>query len=95
MGTKEEFIDGMAAQLKEWSGKIDEMEAKVKKSADGAKTELNKQVEELKRKKAVAEAKLRQLKESGTDAWEAVRGGAEKAWMDLKESIHSAGEKFK
>lgn len=95
MGKREEYIDKLAAQLKEWSAKIDELKARADKTAAEKKIELNKQVEALNSKRQEARQKLQQLKEAGEGAWESIQSGAEKAWRDLREAVNSAVEKFK
>jgi uncharacterized coiled-coil DUF342 family protein len=95
MGRREEYIDKLAAQLKEWSVKIDELEEKADKAFAETKIELGKQIESLNQKRQAAVQKLQQLKESSAAAWESIAEGAEKAWNDLKEALHSASDKFK
>ena len=95
MGKRELYIDKLAAQLKEWSVKIDALKARADKAAAETKIELNKQVEVLNKKRQEADEKLHQIKEASEDAWESLRAGTEKAWGDLKEAVGSAIEKFK
>jgi outer membrane murein-binding lipoprotein Lpp len=42
MKSREEYIDKLAAQLKEWSAKVDELESKACAAKADAKTEYQK-----------------------------------------------------
>lgn len=41
-----------------------------------------------------AHAKLNELKASPGDAWEALKGGVERAWVDLKTAVDGTVSKF-
>lgn len=95
MTGKEAYIDEMAGQLKEWSARIDRLEAEAKKAGDGVRTELNVKIDMLRQKQEHAAEWFKQLKESEEGAWEDIRSGTDKAWAGLKQAIHSAEEGFK
>jgi hypothetical protein len=42
-----------------------------------------------------AKTKFQELKTSGDEAWEAVKGNAEKTWAEVKAAYHDAVSKFK
>ena len=92
---REEYIDKLAAQLKEWSAKIDEVESKAHAAKDDAKAEYENQIRQLKDKRAVATVKLQELKSSSAEAWDTLKAGAETAWAELKSAVTAAKEKFK
>ncbi len=91
---REEYIDKLASQLKEWSAKIDEIESKAKATRTDMKTEYEKQINQLKDKRDAAKQKLQELKGSSSEAWDALKAGSEAAWTDLKNSVTAAKEKF-
>jgi len=95
MKTREEYIDKLAAQLKEWSAKVDELEAKAREAKAGVKTEYEKQIRQMKDKRDTAIQKLQELKDASTDAWDTVKAGSETAWADLKNAVNAAKERFK
>ncbi len=92
---REEYIDKLAAQLKEWSAKIDEVESKARAAKADAKAGYESQIRQLKDKRDVAAKKLQELKSASADAWDTLKAGAETAWTDLKSAITAAKEKFK
>jgi uncharacterized coiled-coil DUF342 family protein len=95
MKSREEYIDKLAAQLKEWSGKIDELESKARTAKADAKTGYENQIKQLKDQRDAAKQKLQELKGASTEAWDALKAGAETAWADLQNAVTAAKEKFK
>jgi len=95
MGKREDYIDKMAAQLKEWGAKIDMLKAKAEKEKAEVKIKLHEEVETLNQKKQNVHNKLLEIKESTEEAWGKLAEGVDKAWSDLKEAVHHAVEKFK
>ena len=95
MKSREEYIDKLAAQLKEWSAKIDELESKASAAKADVKTGYENQIRQLKDKRDAATKRLQDLKGASTDAWDALKTGAEAAWADLSKSVTAAKEKFK
>jgi len=95
MKNREEYIDKLAAQLKEWSAKIDELEIKARAAKEDAKTGYENQVSVLKKKREAATRKLQELKSTSSEAWDVVKAGAETAWADLMKAVNEAKEKFK
>ena len=95
MKNREEYIDKVAAQLKEWSAKVDELESKAHTAKADAKAEYEKQIKQLKDKRDTATQKLQELKGASAEAWDTLRAGSETAWADLKNAIKAAKDKFK
>ena len=50
MGKKEAYIEKLEAQLREWSSKIDELQARADKAKADVKLEYEKQIGELRTK---------------------------------------------
>ena len=94
MKSREEYIDKLAAQLKEWSAKIDELETKARAAKAEAKTGYENQIRQLKEKRDAAAKRLQELRDASGEAWEALKVGAEAAWTDLRKSVAEAKEKF-
>ena len=95
MKSREEYIDQLAAQLKEWSAKIDELESKARTAKADVKTGYENQIKQLKDKRDAAMQKLQELKGASAEAWEILKAGAETSWADLKKAVTAASEKFK
>jgi len=95
MKSKEEYIDKLASQLKEWSAKIDELESKARATKADVKTSYDSQIRQLKDKRDAAMKKLQELKGASAGAWDTLKAGAETAWADLKNAVTAAKEKLK
>ena len=95
MKNREEYIDKLAAQLKEWSVKIDELESKARAAKADVKTGYDSQIRQLKDKRDAAMQKLQELKGASADAWDTLKAGAETAWADFKNAVTAAKEKLK
>lgn len=92
---KEEYIDKMAKQLKEWSSKVDEMETRVAKTSSEVKAGYESLVKDTKTKRDALSHELHKLGEASGDAWEALKKGVEAASTELKHAVDAARAKFK
>jgi len=91
---REEYIDNMAAKLKEWNTEVEKLETKAQKAGMDAKKEISKEVQDLRIKKKVAEDQLEQVKEAGEDAWMELQTEAEGAFEDIKSALKNAVNRF-
>ncbi len=95
MQKREEYIDMLAAQLKEWSAKIDELETKARSATADMRSEYEKQIVQLKEKRESAMERFLELKDASSEAWDTLKAGAESAWTEMKNAVAAAKEKFK
>lgn len=95
MGKKEEYIERLTAQLKVWAAEIEVLKAKAEKETIEVKIAIHKEVEVLNKKMHDAQKKIKEIQQKTGDAWESLAEGANKAWNDIREAMHNAGEKFK
>jgi SMC interacting uncharacterized protein involved in chromosome segregation len=95
MKKREEYIDTMTKQLKEWSSKIDELEFKARAAKADMKVVYEQQVRDLKSKREDVTHKLRELGGASNEAWDTVKTGVEKAWDEFKNALSDARDKFK
>ena len=95
MKTKEEYIESLAAELKEWSAEIDVLAGKAEHVASDVARKYNDEIEVLRLKQRAAATKMNELKESGGDAWESIKETADNIWDDLKSGVASVAAKFK
>ncbi|MBN2032242.1 MAG: coiled coil domain-containing protein [Deltaproteobacteria bacterium] len=89
------YEEKLDAQLKEWDAEIALLKAKAENASSDAKIDYYKTIETLEHKQDKAKTAFQELKTSGDEAWEAVKGGAEKTWAEVKAAYHDAVSKFK
>jgi uncharacterized coiled-coil DUF342 family protein len=92
---KEDYIDKMAAQLKDWSARIDELEARAGTIKSDMKEGYENRIHELKEKRDAVTRKLQETGKATDEAWETFKTGVDHAWEDLKGAITAAREKFR
>lgn len=92
---REGFIEKFSAKLKEWNEEIRKLETKARKAGEKSGEYYEKQIQDMKKKRAKGEDKLEDIKNASEDAWEEMKSGTEKAFNDLKESVQEAWSKFK
>jgi hypothetical protein len=89
------YEEKLDAQLKEWNAEIALLKAKAENAKADAKMDYYKIINALEHKQEEAKTKLQELKTAGDEAWEGVKGGAEKVWAEVKSAYHDAASKFK
>ena len=94
MKTKDEYIDKLALQLKEWSAQIDLLSAKMDKSAGMVKLKYVEDVNALHAKQHEAGERMKELMEANGDAWESAKETTDKIWEDLRTGLADAVSKF-
>ncbi len=95
MTKKEEYIDKLSAQLKDWAAGIDELETKAAGVSADLKAGYEIRIKELKEKKEALSLKIKELKTSTQSAWDAMKPGIDAAKKELKDAIAAARDKFK
>ena len=84
MADREEYIDKLENQLREWNSQLDKLQEKAEKQSEEAQNKINKRMDQLKAKRSQLKLKLDQIKDSGEDAFSKIREDAEILWGDVK-----------
>lgn len=95
MNTKNEYIEVLASQLKEFSGQIDHLATTSAQAAGYAKLKYVEELGSLQIKQHAAVDKMKELQAANADAWETTKVTADLVWADLKAGVASAISKFK
>lgn len=95
MEIQEAYKQKMAAQLKEWNAQINLLEARVENAGADMVVKRAEALQELRAKQRTAAVKMLELEKATGDAWEQVKGTADKIWEDLKAGVADAHSKFK
>lgn len=95
MHMHKEYKEKLDAQLKEWSAQVNLLEARIDSFTADMKIMRTEEIQALRAKQHAASEKLKELGKATGDAWEQVRGTADKMWDDLKKGLSDAQSKFK
>jgi hypothetical protein len=93
MEKRREYIDKMAARLKELNNEINELEAIADKAVAEVKAEYRRQIEELFLKKEKLQNKVEKIREASGNAWEDMKAGEEMSWDVYRKSVKRKQEK--
>lgn len=95
MKTKDEYINNLAAELKNWSAQIDLLTTKTESATTHMRSLYIQELNDLHDKQDKATEKMEELREAGGEAWETAKVTADKVWDDLRLGLASASAKFK
>jgi len=92
---KQIFQQKLEVQLQELDTILDNLKLQASLGKSELRTELEKQLELLGHKRNAAQAKLNELSRRTEGAWEDLKGGAEKAWDDMRQTLNQIAERFR
>ena len=95
MEKKEEYLEKLGAELKEFSASIDDFAKKAEYVALEHRTKLRREISEFNAIRLEAQIKLRRMEQSSGDVWEALAPGVDRTWAEMKEAVGKIAEKFK
>ncbi len=96
MGEKRDaYVQKLKGKLDEWNTEIDKLQAKSEQIKADAKDKYQKHMDELMAHKKEVETKLAQVGKAGEGAWQDLKGGMDKAWKAMGESVQAAKTRFK
>lgn len=93
--TKKAFQKKLETQLKKWDAKFDKLQVKAKKAKSEIRADIEKQIESLAGRRAVAHAEMLELGQRTEETWEDLRTGAEKTWGEMHEALDRFVARFK
>ncbi|KAA3663109.1 MAG: hypothetical protein DWQ10_00875 [Calditrichaeota bacterium] len=91
---RNEYIDKLSAQLKEWNEDIATLQQTAGQVKDDAKERYQEEINALKKHSEDAQNKLRELRDASSGAWKDVKRGAEASWNEMRNAILEAKKKF-
>ena len=93
MENRREYIDRMAARLKELESEISELGKIADKAVAEVKAEYHQQIQDLFLKKEELQTKVSKIQEASGSAWEDMKAGAEISWEVFNESAKTKKRK--
>lgn len=95
LSPKQIFQKKLETQLQELDTLLDNLKLQASLGKAELRTELEKQLELLGQKRSAAQAKLNELSRRTEGAWEDLKGGAEKTWEDMRQTLNQIAERFR
>lgn len=92
---KQVFQQKLEAQLQELDTLLENLKLQASLGKAELRTELEKQLELLGQKRSAAQVKLNELSRRTEGAWEDLKGGAEKTWEDMRQTLNQIAERFR
>jgi len=92
---KENYQQKIESQLDEWRADIDRLREKAKGAKAETRLKYQESIDKLELKMVEGKSKLKDLKESGAEAWDAVKDGADSIWDTMKATFKEVKEKFR
>ena len=74
--------------------RIEELEGEAAKASGDTKVQYQKEIKDLKKKRANAAKKLDELEKSSAITWDSAKHGFAEAYKDLLDAYHEAAKKF-
>lgn len=94
MTTRKEYVEQLKTNLDKWNADL----AKWEEKARGAKTDLRidyeMKLEDLRKRREDATARLKELQASSEEAWKELKAGADSAWAAMREALDKATAHF-
>lgn len=83
------------SQLDEWRADIDRLKERAKNASAETRLKYQENIDKLELRMDEGKAKLKDLKESGGEAWEVVKDGADSIWDTMKATFVEVKEKLR
>ena len=95
MSVKKDYLHKLEDELREWDGKINELETRVEKATPEDKVEYIEHIERLKTKQKLARKKHEELEQAHESVWEGLRDGIDSIFDDMISYTETIMSKFK
>jgi hypothetical protein len=93
MENRREYIDKMAARLKELEKEIIELEKIADKAVSEIKAEYRQQITDIFLKKEEVQDKVSKIQDASGNAWEDMKAGTELSWDIFEDAVKQAFKK--
>ncbi|MEX0694561.1 MAG: coiled coil domain-containing protein [Rhodospirillales bacterium] len=94
MSKKQAYEQKFQAQFDEWSAEIDKLKARAERADADAQITYHEEVDKLRARQDEMNQKLKELKDTGDDAWGDIVAGVESAQSALGNALRSARSRF-
>lgn len=88
------YAEKMKAKIDEWAAEIEKLQARSGQIQTQAKAEYEKQIAELKKRQADAEASWKKMQAAGEASWADMRSAFETSFNAFTEAARNASKRF-
>lgn len=88
MGSRDEYVEKMKAQLDSWNREIDTLEGRIATVTGPAREELRNRLAKTRESFEEGKSKLKELQASGEDSFKSLKDEAEHIWDALRHSFN-------
>jgi len=94
MKTRNEYVEDLKSRLDDWNTDLAKWEAKARTAKTDMRIEYEMHLEDLRKKREAASAKLGEIQSSAGDAWKELSAGADEAWGLMRDAFDKARAHF-
>ena len=94
MLTRKEYVEQLKNKLDEWNADIAKWEGKTRGAKNDLTIEYEMRMDDLRKKREEATAKLKEVQASSEEAWKELKAGADSAWAAMREAFDKAKTHF-
>lgn len=95
MTARNEYVEQLKKNLDKWNADLSKWEAKAKATKTDLQINYEMTLDDLRKKRADATARLKEVQASSGDAWKELKAGADTAWAAMREAFDKARTHFK
>jgi DNA repair exonuclease SbcCD ATPase subunit len=92
--TKEAHIKKFSAKLEQAQARLDLLKARAREADADTRLRINKEIDDIKERRADLERRMDELKSAGGDAWDDVKAGLDEGWQALSRALDQATSRF-
>jgi chromosome segregation ATPase len=94
MTTRKEYVEQLKNKLDEWNAELGKWEEKARGAKKDLTIDYEMKLEDLRKKREEAAAKLKEVQASSEEAWRDLKAGADSAWAAMREAFDKAKTHF-
>lgn len=94
MLTRNEYVEQLKTKLDEWNHDIAHWEEKARGKKNDLTIDYEMKMDELRKTRDEATAKLKEVQASSGEAWKELKAGADSAWAAMREAFDKAKTHF-
>ena len=94
MTTRNEYVEQLKTNLDKWNTDLAKWEEKARAAKKDMTIDYEMKLEELRKHREEAAAKLKELQASSGEAWKELKAGTDTAWAAMREAFDKARTHF-